>query len=165
MSLTRTFPHSRNHNRVKNQRRHYRSIKRGGKRTGLTPERIEKLNEAGFVWDATDRQRSWEEWFEALKEYKIKHGHTRVPPSYVLPNGMRLGGWVDRQRQFFRSKKAGGRDFGLSDKRIALLNEQGFIWDPLKSSSTAAPSTSVISGIPSVLPSVLPPPAPKESEV
>ena len=39
----------------------------------LSSERIERLNELGFVWDVIEHQ--WEEKFRALKEYKKHFGH------------------------------------------------------------------------------------------
>lgn len=47
------------------------------KKCSLTPERIEQLNELGFVWSTERRKRQREDWdkrYEQLKEYKAKHG-------------------------------------------------------------------------------------------
>jgi hypothetical protein len=46
----------------------------------LSPERILKLNEIGFVWDPFEAQ--WLESFEELKKYKN--------PNYILPNNLLL---------------------------------------------------------------------------
>jgi hypothetical protein len=62
----------------------------------------------------------WEQYYEELCAFQREHGHCRVPRdehSYA-----RLPGWVARQRRYY---KAGT----LSAKRIALLENIGFVWD------------------------------------
>ena len=43
----------------------------------LHPERVEKLESLGFIWDIT--MRTWRKRYEELKKFKEKHGHFRVP--------------------------------------------------------------------------------------
>jgi predicted DNA-binding protein len=84
----------------------------------LSPERIERLNALGFIWDkfAAD----WEEGFDRLKRFHSREGHYRVPQLH-LENGFKLGGWVAAQR---RAKKA-----KFSPERIKRLEALGFVWD------------------------------------
>ena len=63
---------------------------------------------------------SWDQWFGRLKAYKDREGHCRVPALHK-ENGLRLGSWVDRQRQ---TKDR------LSAARRQRLDEIGFDWNP-----------------------------------
>jgi hypothetical protein len=84
----------------------------------LSEERRQRLNELGFVWNVWAAD--WEEGFSYLKAYKEREGHCRVPVSHV-ENSLRLGTWVDTQRQ---------RKARMSQERIQRLDELGFVWDP-----------------------------------
>ena len=46
----------------------------------LMPERLELLDEIGFIWDVLDAD--WEEGFAALKVFKKREGHCRVPQAH-----------------------------------------------------------------------------------
>ncbi|KAL3800310.1 hypothetical protein HJC23_003606 [Cyclotella cryptica] len=117
--------------------------------TSLSPERIQKLNEIGFIWDVHEAQ--WLERFEELRKYRRDHGDTLVPRSYpVYPF---LGKWVEKQRSGYKKFMAkrkfeedGRLDHnldeleveklrksytGMSVERIRLLESEDFIWDPL----------------------------------
>ncbi|VEU37781.1 unnamed protein product [Pseudo-nitzschia multistriata] len=96
--------------------------------------RIRRLNEVGFVWDA--REASWQDMYQRLLVYKEQNnGSTMVP---FVPQDHRsnnkssgsteqqsesLGVWVKVQRH----KKQLGE---MSEKRLVLLNEIEFVWDP-----------------------------------
>ena len=99
--------------------------------------RIRRLNEIGFVWDA--QEASWQDMYRRLLEYKERNnGSTTVPFSsenYTRKGTGKttyegdgedesesLGLWVRIQRQ---NKQVGQ----MSEKRIALLNKIGFVWD------------------------------------
>ena len=87
----------------------------------LLRERVGRLEEIGFTWrfvatdeaDVLTKLRYWEElwdWrYRELKEYRDKHGDCNVPRRQGP-----LGGWVIKQRQFYKNGK-------LSDERIARL--------------------------------------------
>jgi uncharacterized protein (DUF2384 family) len=83
----------------------------------LSPDRKERLNALGFVWDAHTQQ--WEDGFAALKAFQARVGHCRVPIKYE-EDGFKLGSWVDRQRR--KADK-------LSPDRKDRLNAIGFVWD------------------------------------
>ena len=57
----------------------------------MPPERKQRLNAIGFVWDA--REGAWEEGFAALKKFQTREGHSPVPPRHVEGN-YKLGSWV-----------------------------------------------------------------------
>ena len=88
----------------------------------LSKEQIAKLDEHGFVWDAT--QFVWDSAVGRLQAYKAQHGHVMVPQNYQEPDGFKLGQWVKSQR----AARVGGR---LCAKRVAKLNEHGFVWDAI----------------------------------
>jgi hypothetical protein len=62
----------------------------------------------------------WKNMLQELKEYREKHGHTMVPIEYEL--NPKLGAWVDSQRQYYKRGH-------LSDDRIELLQNEGFVFD------------------------------------
>jgi superfamily II DNA or RNA helicase/ribosomal protein L7Ae-like RNA K-turn-binding protein len=86
----------------------------------LNSEKISRLNELGFAWEVLTEQ--WEENFNALKKFKDREGHCKVPHKYV-EDGLALGYWVGNQR---------GNSSSISVERIARLNELGFVWDLLE---------------------------------
>lgn len=81
--------------------------------------RVDRLNSIGFVWEA--RGAFWEEMFEELVEYKIKHGDCNVPDKW--PKNLKLGTWVTTRRN--------GKD-RLTNEQIKLLNDLGFVWEPIE---------------------------------
>ncbi|KAL3788864.1 hypothetical protein ACHAW5_009221 [Stephanodiscus triporus] len=116
----------------------------------LSKERIEKLDEIGFIWDAHEAQ--WFERLQELKEYKKNHGDTLVPKVY--PANRLLGRWVNTQRwdysHYQKIKEISEkwkdvevlddkvkeeidrltrRSTGMTEKRIQLLEAEGFVWD------------------------------------
>ena len=56
-----------------------------------------------------------------LRLYKEEHGDVLVPMAYKTGDGYSLGSWVTTQRAHKRKGK-------LLAERLALLDEQGFIW-------------------------------------
>ena len=88
--------------------------------------RIRRLNEIGFVWDA--QEAFWQNMYQRLLDYKDRNnGSTSVPFPFQEEKSSNeqpsesLGVWVQAQRQL-RGE--------LSEKRLHLLNEIGFEWDP-----------------------------------
>ena len=64
----------------------------------LSPERRQRLDALGFVWDVIEGQ--WEEGFQSLQRYHEREGHCRVPRYDRDPaTGYRLGFWVNSQRR------------------------------------------------------------------
>jgi superfamily II DNA or RNA helicase len=86
----------------------------------MPPERIQRLDELGFVWDP--HETDWEEGFRYLTLYKEREGHCLVPQRH-RENGFSLGQWVSIQRTY--------RD-AISALRRQRLDDLGFIWDPLE---------------------------------
>ncbi|MDB4483108.1 Helicase associated domain protein [Akkermansiaceae bacterium] len=84
-------------------------------------ERIEQLDEIGFVWKPHDQ--AWGNQFRKLVAYEEEHGDCLVPNKWQEDS--KLGNWVGTQRTLKRSGKIG------ADK-IKRLDEIGFVWDTTK---------------------------------
>lgn len=84
----------------------------------LSSERLKRLNDLGFVWDALDSK--WESGIARLSEFRTREGHCRVPVRHQ-ENGFLLGRWVNHYR---RQKDK------LPKERIRLLDDLGVVWDP-----------------------------------
>ena len=86
----------------------------------LKEEDRAKLDALGFVWAGkSPKRRTFEEYFQKLKEYKAIHGDCSVPSRYK--EDARLGAFVSRQR---RQNKQGT----LKEEERAKLDELGFDW-------------------------------------
>lgn len=84
----------------------------------ISPDRVAKLNEIGFVWGIRDNC-GWMHRYRELIEYRDQNGHCNVPQQYKLNKA--LGPWVDKQRQKFKKGL-------MSEKHQDLLNNIGFEW-------------------------------------
>ena len=99
------------------------------KANNLSPERIKKLNEVGFLWDGKEALRleqyepQWMDRLGELLQYKNEHGNTLVPQGYE--DNLQLGRWVCNQRHRYKNNQ-------LPPERVQKLNEIGFVWDPLE---------------------------------
>ena len=89
----------------------------------LTQDRIDALNELGFVWDSIEED--FQRGLHYLKAYKRKHGDTRVHQRFLTEDGFRLGAWVARRRGWYRHER-------LTQDRIDALDALGLVWDPLE---------------------------------
>lgn len=93
----------------------------------LPQDRIERLDEIGFVWERLEE--SWDHKYGQLCAFKSKYGHCNVPFSRSKANGEEfegLGTWVQRQRAAKKRTKTG---FLFPPDRLARLEEIGFLWD------------------------------------
>ncbi len=82
----------------------------------LSPDRRQRLDVLGFVWDARTAQ--WEEGFRYLEIFRQRDGHCRVPKSH-REQGYRLGQWASVQRM--------AQDT-MSPQRRQRLDALGFVW-------------------------------------
>ena len=82
--------------------------------------RLEALS--GWEWDPISAK--WETGFALLLKWVQQYGHTRVPQSYITPDGYRLGTWLNWQR-FAHS--GGTLDVQRSNRLVSL---PGWSWDP-----------------------------------
>ena len=86
------------------------------KKEELSSERIQLLDEIGFVWDQRDHE--WKEKYALVKQYFNENGHAKIPAKHPT-----LGKWISTQRY----EKNKGK---LPIERIQLLDAIGIIWDP-----------------------------------
>jgi hypothetical protein len=108
---------------VKRQRYQYK-LKQQSKRSTMSDERVQALEEIGFVWDS--HSACWDEKLEELLQFREVHGHCNVPSRYAENRQMAV--WVKRQRRqykfYFESKPS-----SMTEERIAILEGLGFQWD------------------------------------
>lgn len=109
---------------VNNQRQQHR-LKKKGKPSLITQDRIDKLTVEGFVWDINS-QKSFEERLEELKEYKAQFGDCLVPSNYE--ENPQLGPWVMNQRNQYK-RFTMNQPSWITKEKIDALDTLGFIWE------------------------------------
>ena len=87
----------------------------------MKPERISQLEALGISWNQNSDQ--WDKFYRSAQEYYQEHGDIRPGPSYISPDGIRLGQWILRCRRDYKKGV-------LSESRVAQLESIGMIWDP-----------------------------------
>ena len=92
----------------------------------LSGERKKRLDDIGFVWDPLDS--SWEKAFSALRKFKSREGHCRVPMQH-REGEIRLGLWVNYQRN---------RKEIIPPERKKRLDTISFEWSSLADASWEA---------------------------
>ena len=125
-------PHNWSGNRslaqwVKRQRYQYK-LKKEGRHSTLTDERLRVLEEMGFVWSS--HRASWEERFNDLAEFSEVNGHCNVPSTY--PENHQLSVWVKCQRRQYKLLRQGNRASTMTKERIVRLTSLGFCFNPRK---------------------------------
>jgi hypothetical protein len=109
---------------VEKQRQDYR-LYLEGKKSPMTPFRVQKLEHLSFEWDCFGA--AWGNRLSELADYREIHGHCNVPQNY---NGKcRRANWVDCQRKEYRAYGKGKRSF-ITLPRIQALERMGFEWEP-----------------------------------
>eukprot|EP00980_Cylindrotheca_fusiformis_P005713 scaffold1192_cov58-Cylindrotheca_fusiformis.AAC.7 len=91
----------------------------------ISEDRIRKLDEIGFVWDAQGLV--WQTRFEELLEFKRNHDHCSVP--YKYSHNQKLATWVKCQRRQYQMLQQ-GKQSHLTLERVKLLGDAGFVWNP-----------------------------------
>jgi hypothetical protein len=80
------------------------------------------LDQIGFDWDP--RNSRWMSSYEELKAFKLLNGNTLVPHA-----NCGLGSWVKRQQVQYTLYTKGDRSKSeLTEERVRLLNDLGFVW-------------------------------------
>ena len=115
---------------VNTQRREFKKSG-AGKASSMSLERVNILNNIGFVWDASDKSAAnkdddaWMRMFEKLMEYKEQHGDCLVPKRYE--DNRKLGRWVSAQRHLYHCAKM-GKSTRMTKERQHKLVAIGFEW-------------------------------------
>ena len=102
------------------------SRRRDRKRGRLDPAKVAELDSLGFDWDPTETK--FRRGAKAFVTYAERMGHGRVPKKHVETadgHPVKLGSWCQSERTARREGK-------LDPRRIAVLEEWGFDWDPLE---------------------------------
>jgi len=112
------------YNWIVQQRFFYRRYIAGVHASGLNKERIDALNEIGFIWNPLEEY--WMKKYEELNEYKRKNGDCLVPLNYEQKPD--LGFWVNAQRKEYKRYKD-GKVSSMTPDRIRALERLGFVWN------------------------------------
>ena len=96
---------------------------RAGKsqRGRLTEEQIARLDALGMIW-GNRNDLAWEKGYEHAVQYYRDNRSLPASPSYVCPDGYKLGDWVSNQREKWRSGK-------MKEERRQRLNQIGVRWE------------------------------------
>jgi hypothetical protein len=96
-------------------------------RGGMPAKRRLRLESLSFEWDP--QATAWEEGFAALKQFKAREGHCRVPASHI-EGAYRLGQWVAVQRSQRKGMPVDRRErlqgLGFEWNRFTSAWEKGF---------------------------------------
>ena len=101
----------------------------------LPPAKKQKLHQAVLRIDMTDdsgnsfrayQAEQWTERFQELWAYCKQHGHCQVPHTHTQDPA--LARWVKRQRYQYKLKTE-GKPSTMTDERITVLENIGFVWD------------------------------------
>ena len=79
---------------VNTQRKQYKLFKTSSKKSDMTSERIQSLDDLGFEWEVFV---TWEERRQELADFKMQFLRTNVPRDYA--ENKPLATWVDTQRK------------------------------------------------------------------
>jgi hypothetical protein len=113
---------------VKRQRYQYK-LKIGGKTSTMTMDRIQMLQQLGFVWDS--HEASWMDRLNEIQDYAASNGDCNVPSNHA---DTKLSSWVKCQRRQYKLFKE-GKQSNFTAKRIVALENIGFEWEIRKSSN------------------------------
>jgi hypothetical protein len=109
------------------QQRHYYRCHLEGKKSPMTPFRIQELNRLGFEWDCFGAP--WADRLSELAAFREIHGHCNVPLNYSHNGQCKLANWVVGQRTEYRAYGKGKRSF-ITLPRIEALEKMSFEWEP-----------------------------------
>ena len=117
---------------VKKMREYKKNTDEGKKGKGiglLSKERIQQLDDMGFVWRLRDSNDviSFDGRLAQLQEFKAKLGHVDVPRVYK--DNVSLGRWCHVIRQSYQKVKEQKKaPYKISQEEITRLEEMGFQW-------------------------------------
>mmetsp|Transcript_24155 Transcript_24155/g.37265 ORF Transcript_24155/g.37265 Transcript_24155/m.37265 type:complete len:619 (+) Transcript_24155:144-2000(+) len=89
-----------------------------GKKSKLTPKRLELLEAVGFIWDSKEHQ--FQKDLQRLKDFIAEHGHMNVRARHGT-----LGEWFYTKRKEYK-KKINGEPSPMSDHHKKELEKVGF---------------------------------------
>jgi hypothetical protein len=111
---------------VTRQRQAYRVSQQGDGPSSMTQSRQDLLNAIGFDWGTPQGKKvSWEERYRELLAFKETFGHCNVSQNTEYHT---LALWVSSQRKGYQRIQDGLSPGGLTEERVRLLEEAGFVW-------------------------------------
>ena len=90
----------------------------------MPKNRIKLLNNLGMKWDKSAED--WNTYYYELEKYYQRTGSVNVPFKYVTEEGLKLGNWLNAERQAY---KCHGKS-KISRDQIQLLNDFNIDWAP-----------------------------------
>ncbi len=72
-------------------------------------------------------EEKWNFHYCELLNFKKEHGHCLVP--HTFPSKPHLARWVKRQRRQYKLRLEGNQNSTMTEERIKILNDVGFVWD------------------------------------
>lgn len=125
---------------VRKQRSQY-ALYEKGKKCHMTEDRMKQLDVMGFVFLAGPRlperdpskNKSWDERFTEMLEYKETYGHTKIPQKYK--DSPTLGQWVHMQRKEYKKMRKGLPSYMTPEKALRL-SEAEFVFDVINEKKT-----------------------------
>ncbi len=91
----------------------------GTGRAKLTEEQAARLDALGMIWE-NKNDTIWERSYAAACRYRKKYGSMDIPVAYVTEDGCRLGRWIRKQKETYRS--------GMGAERRKKLEALGVSW-------------------------------------
>eukprot|EP00980_Cylindrotheca_fusiformis_P029717 scaffold23774_cov127-Cylindrotheca_fusiformis.AAC.1 len=119
---------------VKRQRYQFK-LRKAGKPSTLTNDRIEALKNAGFVWDS--HSNVWEDRYNELVAFQAKNGHCNITfdkTRTTCPHNA-MASWIKHQRRQYKLSRMGVQSH-MTQERVDKLNKIGFVWDVQHKRST-----------------------------
>ena len=109
---------------IESKGRRWRKVLRELEKGGPDPS-FSFLFKMGKAKMRKEQLRGWNDRYNQLLEYKAEHKNCLVPARYSKDKA--LGTWVVNQRTQYRLRSEGKHSF-LTEERIKLLSEVGFVW-------------------------------------
>jgi len=108
-----------------NKQRMEHNLLKDGKKSSMTPARLEALEAVGFIWAKRKGMTTWNGKYDELLQYKRDHGDCLVPTKYS--KNPALGRWVSTQREQYRLKQE-RKPTKMVHEKMHLLESIGFVW-------------------------------------
>jgi ribosomal protein S8 len=106
---------------VNNARTQYKKFQ-SGLSSNMTQEKIDQLEELGFIWNIRQGRTPWTTRFEELKQYKERYGHCNVSKEWM--ENQKLVAWVTKQKSQYKLYTA-GKECNLTEEKVEKLSELG----------------------------------------
>lgn len=106
---------------VNNARTNYKKFQ-SGLSSNMTQEKIDQLEEIGFIWNIRQGRTPWTTRFEELKQYKERYGHCNVSKEWM--ENQKLAAWVMKQKSQYKLYTA-GKECNLTGEKVDKLSELG----------------------------------------